>query len=144
MAEILFPVPPPGCDAHLFGGHPSVLDGRCRCMTCARCGHHSANTHQGHYGGWCSAARELRESHFCCPDPAFGCELTPPVAEPPEDASDVYKSGWADGMAGKEPDPDKLAYGAAPANDYERGYLESGTAEGAAVDLRAALEAEGG
>jgi hypothetical protein len=66
---------PPGCDAHLFGEHPSVADGRCRCMTCGRCGHHSASTHQGHYGGWCRAERAMRESHFCCKDPAFGCEL---------------------------------------------------------------------
>lgn len=72
-----FPEVPPGCDAHLFGEHPSVADGRCRCMTCSRCGHHSASTHQGHYGGWCRAGQALRESHFCCKDPAFGCELEP-------------------------------------------------------------------
>lgn len=71
----LFGAPPPGCDAHLFGGYPSVLDGHCRCMTCGRCGHHSTNTHQGHHGGWCSVTKGMREPHFCCPDPAYGCEL---------------------------------------------------------------------
>lgn len=67
-----------------------------------------------------------------------------PLPEPPEDVSDTYKSGWADGMAGNDPDPDKLAYGAGQFNDYEHGYVASGIAEGEAVDLRAALEAEGG
>jgi hypothetical protein len=40
---------PPGCDAHLFGGAASVVDGHCRCVVCPRCGHHTGNAHQGHY-----------------------------------------------------------------------------------------------
>lgn len=66
----------PGCDAMEFGeGPPSMLDGRCRCMTCGRCGHHCTNTHQGHYSGYCRVTGTFREPHFCCSDPAFGCEL---------------------------------------------------------------------
>jgi hypothetical protein len=66
---------PPGCDAALFGAAPSVLDGKCRCLVCARCGHHTGNSHQGHYWGWCKVTCTVRAFHFCCPDPAFGCEL---------------------------------------------------------------------
>lgn len=74
--------PPPGCDAHLHGEVPSLLDGRCRCVTCTRCGHHAAS-YQGHYWGWCKATGAQREFHFCCPDPRFGCELEYPGPRPP-------------------------------------------------------------
>jgi len=67
---------PPGCDAEQFGdGPPSVLDGRCRCMVCGRCGHHTGNSHQGHYWSWCKVTQVMRTPHFCCPDPAYGCAL---------------------------------------------------------------------
>ncbi len=84
------------CDAAQFGGSPSVyIDGTCRCIVCPRCGHHTGNSHQGHYWRTCKVlAARLRESlapgstmspaeflnrtsrefHFCCPDPAYGCE----------------------------------------------------------------------
>ncbi len=66
---------PPGCDAHLFGEFPSVEGGKCRCLTCARCGHHSTSGHQGHYWAGCRATGRQRKPHFCCRDPLFGCEL---------------------------------------------------------------------
>lgn len=67
---------PPGCDAAEFGGAASFSpDGSCRCLVCARCGHHTGNSHQGHYWAWCSITRSLRDHHFCCPDREFGCEL---------------------------------------------------------------------
>lgn len=66
---------PPGCDAEQFGAHPSVLNGRCRCLVCARCGHHTGNANQGHYWSWCSVTRSIRSFHFCCPDTVSGCEL---------------------------------------------------------------------
>ena len=47
----------------------------------------------------------------------------------PEAESDNYKRGWADGMAGKDPDFESLALGANRLNDYERGYIDSGRAE---------------
>jgi hypothetical protein len=86
------------CDAAEYGAHPSMsmLDGRCRCVVCARCGHHTGNSHQGHYWKSCQVlAGRLRAElkpgvgvdvgewmrltsrpgfHMCCPDPAFGCE----------------------------------------------------------------------
>lgn len=72
------PYPPPGCDAMEFGaGWPSVLDGRCRCLVCARCGHHTGNATQGHYWSACSVTGTIREPHFCCPDKEHGCELEP-------------------------------------------------------------------
>lgn len=45
---------------------------RCRCLVCARCGHHTGNTSQGHYWALCSVTRTVREFHFCCPG---DCEL---------------------------------------------------------------------
>lgn len=36
-----------------------------------------------------------------------------------------YARGWHDGHAGRDPDPDRLAYGANHCNDYEIGYLDS-------------------
>jgi len=66
----------PPCDASEWGAAASMLpDGRCRCIVCARCGHHTGNSHQGHYWGWCKVTRSMRTAHLCCPDPAFGCEL---------------------------------------------------------------------
>lgn len=77
-----FGAPPPECDAGKFGEFPSVLDGRCRCMVCGRCGHHSTNNHQGHYWTWCSVTKSMRKPHFCCKDPAFGCELEQQAEQP--------------------------------------------------------------
>lgn len=45
----------------------------CRCLVCARCGHHTGNTHQGHHWGYCGITKTVREPHFCCPN---DCELT--------------------------------------------------------------------
>lgn len=82
------------CDAE----HPSAYlgpDGEivCRCIVCARCGHHTGNSNQGHYWAHCKVLaarlrpeaarlatgewmrRTSREFHFCCDDPAYGCEL---------------------------------------------------------------------
>ena len=50
----------------------SYVDGHCRCIVCARCGHHTGNAHQGHYWAYCSATKTLRDFHLCCPD---DCEL---------------------------------------------------------------------
>ena len=58
-----------------WGGAATVYGGRCRCIVCARCGHHVANSAQGHHWNWCTVTRSMRAPHFCCPDPAFGCEL---------------------------------------------------------------------
>ena len=92
------------CDAHLFGGAASVnaLTGECRCIVCARCGHHTGNSHQGHYWKACKVlsarfdaehagehipfaeAVQLTsrdEFHMCCPPP-LGCELEPPEETP--------------------------------------------------------------
>jgi hypothetical protein len=60
---------PAGCDSLTATVHP---DGRCRCLVCARCGHHTGNTSQGHYWGFCKATKTIREHHFCCPG---DCEL---------------------------------------------------------------------
>ena len=38
-----------------------------------------------------------------------------------------YDDGWADGIAGLDPQTDRLALGANRLNDYERGYIDSGT-----------------
>lgn len=54
---------------------PSYVDGHCRCVVCPRCHHHTGNSHQGHYWAYCLVKRGSRDFHFCCPDPAFGCEL---------------------------------------------------------------------
>lgn len=48
---------------------------RCRCVVCARCHHHTGNSNQGHYWGFCKVTGTVRDGHFCCPDPEFGCEL---------------------------------------------------------------------
>jgi hypothetical protein len=83
------------CDAP-DGATISILDGSCRCIVCARCGHHTGNAHQGHYWKACKVLAERlsaslkpgetlpvaeylkrtsREDwHFCCPG---DCELEP-------------------------------------------------------------------
>ena len=38
-----------------------------------------------------------------------------------------YTEGLTDGLAGKPPEFDRLALGANSLNDYERGYIASGT-----------------
>lgn len=43
----------------------------CRCMICARCGHHTGNNTQGHYWSYCAVTKTMREGHFCC---AGNCE----------------------------------------------------------------------
>lgn len=58
------------CDAPT--GTASMLDGRCRCVVCGRCGHHTGNGHQGHYWAFCKVTGTTRAFHFCCPD---DCEL---------------------------------------------------------------------
>lgn len=45
---------------------------RCRCLVCARCGHHTGNNTQGHWWSWCKVRGTLRGHHFCCPG---DCEL---------------------------------------------------------------------
>lgn len=76
MNELSLFATPPGCDANEFGSYASVYtDGRCRCLVCARCGHHTGNGTQGHYWTWCKVTRSMRTNHFCCPDSEFGCEL---------------------------------------------------------------------
>lgn len=61
---------PPGCDSP----SPASWDGngRCRCIVCARCGHHTGNSTYGHYWAYCSVTLAVREHHLCCPD---NCEL---------------------------------------------------------------------
>lgn len=64
------------CDAP-DGGSYMMIDGkvRCRCVVCPRCRHHTGNSHQGHYWGFCKVTGTIRQAHLCCPDPKFGCEL---------------------------------------------------------------------
>jgi hypothetical protein len=40
--------------------------------------------------------------------------------------SQDYRDGLADGLADKDPDPGRLAYGWNRMNDYERGYVAAG------------------
>lgn len=59
------------CDAP----SPPTMDmttGKCRCLVCARCGHHTGNANQGHFWLRCSVTKADRKAHFCCPD---DCEL---------------------------------------------------------------------
>lgn len=44
----------------------------CRCLICARCGHHTGNSHQGHYWSYCSVTGQIERPHFCCPG---DCEI---------------------------------------------------------------------
>ena len=93
----LAPVPGSACDAGAAASVYREPGGTivCRCVVCSRCGHHTGNSHQGHYWAFCKvlaarvtaalepgevlAAGELmkracREHHFCCGN-EFGCEL---------------------------------------------------------------------
>lgn len=63
------------CDAMQYGASPTMLDGQCRCMVCAHCGHHTGNSHQGHFWAYCRVTASIRDFHFCCPDEEYGCEL---------------------------------------------------------------------
>jgi len=69
---------PADCDAAEWGAAASIFDGQCRCLICARCGHHTGNSHQGHYWNLCKVTHTVREAHFCCPDPVYGCGLEVP------------------------------------------------------------------
>lgn len=40
-----------------------------------------------------------------------------------------YADGMADGLAGRDPEFERLALGANRLNAYERGYIDSGKAE---------------
>lgn len=40
-----------------------------------------------------------------------------------------YDEGMSDGLADLDPNSDRLAYGANRLNDYERGYIDSGSSE---------------
>lgn len=66
IAEIFGPRP---CDADAPTLGP---DGQCTCLVCSKCGHHTGNSHQGHYWRACKVTGTDREFHFCCPD---ACEL---------------------------------------------------------------------
>jgi len=72
----LAPEPGSVCDAE-SATILTMPDGstQCRCVVCPRCRHHTGNAHQGHHWGFCKVTGTVREGHFCCPDPAFGCEL---------------------------------------------------------------------
>jgi hypothetical protein len=70
-----------GCDAlvspsivHTVNDEGGIVY-RCRCIVCARCGHHTGNANQGHYWAWCKVEQRMRDFHFCCPD---DCELPEP------------------------------------------------------------------
>ena len=51
----LAPVPGSACDAGAGASYYNTPDGTtvCRCVVCARCGHHTGNSHQGHYWRAC-------------------------------------------------------------------------------------------
>jgi len=94
----LAPVPGSACDAGAGASQYQMPDGTivCRCVVCPRCGHHTGNSHQGHYWRACkvlsgrvrdglkpgetlSTAQWMRRTcrenwHFCCGN-EFGCEL---------------------------------------------------------------------
>jgi hypothetical protein len=93
----LAPVPRSACDAGPGASAYLAEDGAvvCRCIVCPRCGHHTGNSHQGHYWQSCKVLakrvrsglapgetldvgefmrRTSREFHFCCGN-EFGCEL---------------------------------------------------------------------
>lgn len=63
------------CDARQWGEAPGFVDGHCRCGVCPRCGHHSTSSWYTHRTTTCRVTREPADPHFCCKDPAFGCEL---------------------------------------------------------------------
>lgn len=63
----------PGCDAGPSAGvYMYGNEMRCRCLVCARCDHHTGNSHQGHYWSMCRVTKRTERPHFCCPN---DCEL---------------------------------------------------------------------
>jgi hypothetical protein len=40
----------------------------CHCLVCNRCGHHTGNSNQGHYSGYCKVTKQMERFHLCCPD----------------------------------------------------------------------------
>lgn len=65
----------PGCDAP--SPPPVYMNNSgtgyiCRCLVCARCGHHTGNNTQGHYWKFCRRQLKSTKFHFCCPN---DCEL---------------------------------------------------------------------
>ena len=58
------------------------------------------------------------------------------AAKQQTEASQDYLDGWADGQAGKDPDPERLAYGWNRMNDYERGYVAAGTSTATATERK--------
>lgn len=62
---------PEGCD-YEGSFSVSVVEGRCRCLVCGRCGRHTGNSTQGHYWGYCAVTKKVEIFHYCCPD---DCEL---------------------------------------------------------------------
>ena len=78
IAGLIGEAPAPGseCDAESPSAYMMPGGGMaCRCMVCPRCHHHTGNSHQGHYWAYCRARRGPQQFHFCCDDPAYGCEL---------------------------------------------------------------------
>lgn len=61
------------CDApqprpyYVIGERDGRLIYGCRCAICARCGHHTGNTTQGHFWSWCQVSQRSEGYHFCCP-----------------------------------------------------------------------------
>ncbi len=56
------------CDADAPSAYSDGNGGYvCRCVVCARCGHHTGNSHQGRYWAWCRVTGTRRELHLCCP-----------------------------------------------------------------------------
>ena len=74
IGEVIGLAPEPGAPCDAEGATVNVLTGECRCVVCPRCGHHTGNSHQGHYWGRCKVTGTTREFHFCCPSEP-GCEL---------------------------------------------------------------------
>jgi hypothetical protein len=100
LGEVIGLAPARGsaCDAGAGASAYQAPDGSivCRCVVCPRCGHHTGNSHQGHYWRACkvlasrvrdglkpgetlSTAQWMRRTsregfHFCCGN-EFGCEL---------------------------------------------------------------------
>ncbi len=68
----------PGCDASTPSIYVAGYDDfgnavyTCRCVVCARCDHHTGNSHQGHFWKMCKVTKSMRDFHFCCPN---NCEL---------------------------------------------------------------------
>lgn len=56
---------------------------------------------------------------------------------PSTTTSQDYLDGLADGLADKDPDSERLAYGWTRLNDYERGYIDAGKPSTANHEKRA-------